>query len=237
MIVSHRHRFIFLKTRRTAGTSVELALAELCGSEDIITPLAPDHDVPVSEPERLRSERARRPQNYLRASELPQRPTRADGIVPPRREVDYYEHIRAPRARRYLGKDIWRSYFKFAFERNPWDRLVSHYFFLRSRGSVGTFEHTIRNELGRRAQNHLVYTKEGELMVDFVGRYETLERSLAEALARIGVEAKLTLPRANSESRTDKRHYSTFYTDQLRDYVATLCAPEIALMGYTFERR
>src|SRR4026208_1557900 len=39
MIVSHTDKFIFLKTKKTAGTSIELALSELCGSDDVITPL------------------------------------------------------------------------------------------------------------------------------------------------------------------------------------------------------
>ena len=39
MIVSHTHKFIFLKTKKTAGTSIELALSELCGPDDVITPL------------------------------------------------------------------------------------------------------------------------------------------------------------------------------------------------------
>ena len=39
MIISHEHKFIFLKTKKTAGTSIELALSQLCGPGDIITPL------------------------------------------------------------------------------------------------------------------------------------------------------------------------------------------------------
>jgi hypothetical protein len=39
MIVSHEHKFIFLKTKKTAGTSIELALSALCGPDDVITPL------------------------------------------------------------------------------------------------------------------------------------------------------------------------------------------------------
>ena len=37
MIVSHRLRLIFVKTRKTASTSVEIALARFCGDADIIT--------------------------------------------------------------------------------------------------------------------------------------------------------------------------------------------------------
>src|SRR5262245_11425347 len=38
MIVSHKHKFIFIKTKKTAGTAIEAALSELCGPEDVITP-------------------------------------------------------------------------------------------------------------------------------------------------------------------------------------------------------
>jgi hypothetical protein len=40
MIISHEHKFIFLKTKKTAGTSIELAVSQLCGPDDVITPLA-----------------------------------------------------------------------------------------------------------------------------------------------------------------------------------------------------
>jgi hypothetical protein len=41
MIVSHTHQFVFIKTRKTAGTSVEVFLSQHCGAEDIVTPINP----------------------------------------------------------------------------------------------------------------------------------------------------------------------------------------------------
>ena len=38
MIISHEHKFIFLKTKKTAGTAIEAALSELCGPSCVITP-------------------------------------------------------------------------------------------------------------------------------------------------------------------------------------------------------
>jgi hypothetical protein len=40
-IISYRHKFIFVKTRKTAGTSLEVHLAAKCGPKDIVTPIAP----------------------------------------------------------------------------------------------------------------------------------------------------------------------------------------------------
>ena len=41
MIVSFQHEFIFVKTRKTAGTSIEMALTPFCGPDDIVTPIDP----------------------------------------------------------------------------------------------------------------------------------------------------------------------------------------------------
>ena len=59
MIASHRHRFVFVKTRKPAGTSLEIALSRHCGPEDVITPIS-------AADERLRRELGGTgPQNHL----------------------------------------------------------------------------------------------------------------------------------------------------------------------------
>ena len=40
MILSHKHKFIFIKTKKTASTSLEIVLSKLCGKDDIITPVS-----------------------------------------------------------------------------------------------------------------------------------------------------------------------------------------------------
>jgi hypothetical protein len=40
MIASRLHNFIFIKTMKTAGTSIEMALSPHCGPDDILTPIS-----------------------------------------------------------------------------------------------------------------------------------------------------------------------------------------------------
>ena len=41
MIISHKYRFIFVKTFKTAGTSIEVFLSQHCGPNDVVTPILP----------------------------------------------------------------------------------------------------------------------------------------------------------------------------------------------------
>ncbi|MDZ4737308.1 MAG: hypothetical protein SGJ07_13260, partial [Rhodospirillaceae bacterium] len=57
MIVSYEHGYIFIKTVKVAGTSVEMALSSYCGPDDVITPVHPRDEV-------RRGLKMRRPQNF-----------------------------------------------------------------------------------------------------------------------------------------------------------------------------
>jgi len=39
MIISHTHKFIFIKSEKTAGTSIEAALSRYCSGDDVVTPI------------------------------------------------------------------------------------------------------------------------------------------------------------------------------------------------------
>src|SRR3712207_8701173 len=61
-------------------------------------------------------------------------------------------------------------------------------------------------------QKDFVVDEAGRLIVDFVGRYETIERDFAAVCARLEIECRL--PHLNS---TPHRHYMTYYTPRTFD--------------------
>jgi hypothetical protein len=225
MIASHRHRFIFLKTSKTAGTSVELALSELCGESDVITPLVPSDET-------LR--RGRGPQHYVRV-ERHDPVRRHDGLIVPDTSYDFYNHIPAARVREYFPAEIWKTYYKFAFERNPWDRQVSHYYWHYHYLGVQLppFEVYLQMPEARR-RNFDIYSIGGCIAVDFVGRYEQLTTDLQTVVERLGLDGSLTLPLAKKGPRPSEDSYRRYYTPDTRDMLAEWYASEIDAFGYAF---
>lgn len=228
MIVSHKHKFIFLKTKKTAGTSLELALSRICGDDDILSPLA-------SREEALRTER--RAQNWRRhgwwGSPRPIFERRWFKFTAT--DYGFYNHMRAAEARALLNDEtVWRSYFKFAFDRNPWDRQVSFYHQrYRRRQRPPSFEEFLRRDHHARLNNFEIYTLDGVVCVDFLGRYENLLEDFGHVLQRCGISEQIELPHVKSFTKV-RIPYQSYYTDTSREIVADWYAREIALLGYTF---
>lgn len=229
MIISHEHRFIFLKTKKTAGTSIELALSRICGPHDIITPLN-RYD------EAMRDGRG--PQNWQQHSWFAsRRPIHKRRLLRfTARDRGFYNHIPAGEARQLLGDDeIWNSYFKFAFDRNPWDRQVSIYHHRFRRAKLPPpFPKFMAGGKGARVNNFEIYSLDGDICVDFLGRYENLSADLQVVLERIGIKANLQLPRAKGEARKSKIPYQDYYDERSKNIVADWYRREIGHFGYEF---
>lgn len=228
MIVSHKHRFIFLKTKKTAGTSIELALSAVCGRDDIITPLAQPEDEPLR--------RGLAPQNWRRPGLVPAAwRGMAELFDLSRKAVDFHEHIKAEKARRFLGERVWNSYFKFAVERNPWDRQVSYWQFKMRK--LGAKPMTLAEFLETHHANlnsANIYSLDGRLAVDHLVRYEHLAGDLDHVLSYLGIDCRLDLPKAKGEYRR-VGDYRDQYDAATRNWVARTYATEIALCGYRFD--
>ena len=229
MIISHEYRYIFLKTNKTAGTSVEIALSGFCGPEDVITPILPTDEA-------KRSEMGfRGPQNFdIPFTRYSAKDWAALLVKGKRRR--FYNHIPASRVRNYVDRTVWDSYFKFCFERNPWDRLVSMYYWRCKREPRPTIGEFLASEtaLILKQNGHDVYTIDGQVAVDRICRFENLTEEMERIRNELGMPAQLAIPRTKSGFRKDKRSYRDILSEGERAQIADLFREEIDLLGYEY---
>lgn len=206
MIASHAHRFVFVKTRKTAGTSIEIALSRHCGPDDVVTRISADDEV-------------------LRAA--------AGGVGPQNDDTDpsSYAHMGARRVIEVVGRETWDDYFTFAVERNPFDVVASSYRYSARRPSfTRTFAEFVRSpRVTRLALNERLYRLRGEIVVDRVYRYEELTAAMADVSTRLGIE--MDLPHAKQGSGP---HYRELYGPGDAEIVEERFARTIREFGYTF---
>lgn len=128
MIYLKRSKLIFLKSRKTAGSSFEIALSSFADADDIITPLGPLG----GEDEALRKANGGQPPGNYRFSLSDYARITAPELVKslgrPREHQKFNQHISARDVRRRLGANIFDNSMKVAIVRNPFDALVSRYF-------------------------------------------------------------------------------------------------------------
>jgi hypothetical protein len=230
MIVSHDYKFIFLKTQKTAGTSIEIALSKFCGPADIITPVSPRDEA-------VRQELGyRAPQHYLSPLRDYSRKDLYRLLLKGKRKKRSYNHMPASEIRSLVGAQCWDSYFKFCFERNPWDRVISLYYWLHKSEPRPTILEFVTTEAPLVLQ-HLdknVYMINGQVAVDRVCRYEHLAEELEAVRTRLGIPEKLELPHAKAGYRKDRRNYRDILGKEEQLKIAALFREEIDLFGYEF---
>jgi hypothetical protein len=232
MIISHQHKFIFLKTNKTAGTSVEIALSKICGPDDIITPIVP-------EDEQIRQELGYRgPQHcYAPLSEY----TFWDRVklfVKGKKKLKYYHHISAREVKALIAEEVWNSYYKFCFERNPFDRIISSYYWYYKKKkklpSISTFLATSPYIKLLKDRGYRLYTIDGKVVVDKIYRFENLKNDFELACQQIGITEPLSLPHTKGKFRKEKKSYREILTEADKAAIEKLFADEIKLMGYGY---
>lgn len=126
MIISHKYKFIFTTPRKVAGSSIQIALAKYCGPDDVITPMVYEKSV---------DDESVKPIDYAR---------NCDG---------YFNHMKPYRIQQKIGRDVWDEYFTFAVVRNPWDMLVSRYFWNKKGATPITGVFGVLKEIARSPLN------------------------------------------------------------------------------------
>ena len=145
--------------------------------------------------------------------------------------------------------DIYNiSYFKFAFVRNPWDRIISCWknkvvesnywqFSDSERAKMKNLEHFLKfislmdlnNVDGHiKLQSKLIDLNN----VDFIGRFENFESDLTTVCSQIGLH-NVDIPVENKSNR-EFSSYKDYYDSHTAAMVANLYEKDIQMLGYTF---
>jgi hypothetical protein len=226
MIISHKHKFIFIKTVKTAGTSIEVFLSPFCGPNDILTPVVPHVEPHV----------ARNHKGFW--NPIPQMLayrgwSRLAVLKRFAKRRKFFNHMPAKAVRATIPASIWNSYYKFCVERNPWDKVLSGYHMDKSKRDRSLDEFLRK---GRLPINYPIYTdNDGKLLVDEVIKYECLMEGLGRVFGRLGIPFNGSLGiNAKSEHRKDRTPYQQVFSPAQKDYVANVFAQEIEMHGYVF---
>ncbi len=149
----------------------------------------------------------------------------------------------------------YNDYFKFAFVRNPWDRVASAYLFLKQGGLHSTDRHWAEKHLAPyatfdafvrgwlkpenvRLKHHFIPQAEficlpgkADTELDFIGTYENLRADYDHVRDVLGTGKALPEKNVTAGKQKDFRSY---YTAQTRAIVADVYRKDIELLGYTF---
>jgi len=202
MIISHKHQFIFVKTKKTAGSTLEKLLYPHLGEFDIITG----------------SERDGTPRKNTSSN---------NGHMS-------WRQIEAAYPRE------WREYYKFTIERNPWDKVVSSYFWHKiikeeRFGTMPFEEYVMTCDL--LPVDWLNYARGNRIKVDNVWFYENMSDMYDELndIFNFGItEEDYTSTKCKSGIR-QINSYKELHTTKTIDRVGELFASEIKHLGYKYE--
>jgi hypothetical protein len=146
----------------------------------------------------------------------------------------FFNHATSQYIRENIGEEIWNSYYKFTFERNPYDKAISRYYWStrEPRPPIDEYLETAPIEL---LSNWNIYTINDQIAVDFIGQYQNLTNDLAMIAEKLSLPGSLSLPRAKGGYRKNKAHYSALLNEKSRKRIEIVCAKEIQTFGYTWQ--
>ncbi|MCK4895136.1 MAG: sulfotransferase family 2 domain-containing protein [Calditrichia bacterium] len=163
----------------------------------------------------------------------------------------FKDHLTAQEVKSIFKEDLWNKLFTFTIVRNPWDRMLSLYFYRLLKGQLPSdldFRDYIiqlkspRYKLAKSMHSRPTYyygsaeyilDEKDNVIVDFIGKYENREEALQVISKRIDcpMHGELCLQKA----KPSDSHYSRFYDNETRKLVADVFAKDIELFGYEFE--
>jgi len=248
MIISHSHEFIFVKTGKTAGTSIEVLLSSVCGENDIFTPFSqpePDHA----------------PRNYKGwFNPLPDLLTKyklhknystkylfrelAMISIQLMNKTKFFHHIPCWQIKNRIGDSVWKNYYKFCVERTPYEKVASgwkwfNYKFQKNISVDQYLEFLIKNSkfrdhgVGIFPYNFPNYTDpfSQQIMVDKIIRYENLQEEMQSVMDLLHININLSkMPKSKTLSSSPGSSADYHFSERQKQIIEDIFANEFHLM-------
>ena len=170
MIISHKHKFIYIRSQKTASTSIDVFFAYYCGDDnDVITEMLDFDEYKL--PYWCKAK------NYRHLSN---------------------SHVPAYMIKDFIGDDRWGEYYKLTSIRNPLDKMLSCYFWWRREPDLGPLVRPLDYSFSAWIMaydfndklpifHESYYKIDDEIICDDYIRYESLERDLERICEVLGV--------------------------------------------------
>ena len=136
------------------------------------------------------------------------------------------DHITASQCKDWLSPEVFNQYFKFSFVRNPGLAGFLYHFMLQDKhhrqhkliSKTKNFEEYLTWRVNKDIELRRIFftIKSGTLLVDYIGRFETLQSDFNEICRRPNIQST-QLPITN---RSHHQYYKEYYNDRTRDMVA-----------------
>lgn len=144
------------------------------------------------------------------------------------------KHILAKDAKNIIVANKWNSYFKFAFSRNPWDRILSVFMErkikdTKNKTKNGFKKFVLNGEGPDHLMTELVLDENNKLLVDYIGRYENLNECFNYVCNKIGIKENLRW-----ENKRNHEHYTKYYDSSLIEFVGKKYKKDIDYFKYSF---
>lgn len=237
MIILNEPKIIFLKSRKVAGTSFEIALSKFASSDSVITPISANDEL-------IRKDLGFcGPRNYLQSWNDVMRSGAQPfikSILRGRRPNKFYNHISAEEVKKKVSQTVWSDYKKISIIRNPFDYAVSIYFHSVKSGNAATsdFEKFCLENSSLFGINNRLYKIDGKDIIDFYIRYESIQSDIKELERKeptlVGLSDIFSSIKAKGSYRPDVATTQEMFkvAPKACELIKILCSDDIQKFGF-----
>jgi hypothetical protein len=215
MIISLKHNYIYIRTRKTGSSTIESILRDNLGPDDIVVKETLETLEPILRP----------------------------GASLPEVDEGLITHVSIATVKPLIREDVWDRSFIFTSERHPYDKALSFTNYRleqmgdikreRKLSNAGGFEGFLDKTVRRgNYASFGYYSIDGKSVAHDYIKLETMRDDMHRIGARIGVPMPDEMPHKRETDRVEHRPAREVLSAEQKDIVYEFCKPEFELLGY-----